>query len=96
MNFLIEDVTKRTTAIIQDAMAKHKSFEAFCIFIEGNRYHALVPHYETPRQQQKIEQQFIKALIADPDLCDRLAGFVLPAHNYHKREAKRKADNAKI
>ena len=90
-NFLIDDVAARTTTIIEEAAAKHKSFRGLCIFVEGNRYYALVPHYETPEQQQKIEQQFIEALIANPDLCDRLAGIVLPAHNYHKREAKRNA-----
>ena len=48
----ITDIAKMTQAMVERASKKHKSIIAYCIFIEGDHWHALTPEYESEREEK--------------------------------------------
>ena len=87
----IDDIAKQTQAMLERASKKHKSINAYCIFVEGDHYHALTPEYESEKERMKATRKLMNVLIERPDICDKFAEFVMAPARYHERQAKKKA-----
>lgn len=87
----IDDISKQTQEMLERASKKHKSINAYCIFVEGDYYHALTPEYESEKERDKMTKKLMSILIQRPDICDKFAEFVMAPARYHEREAKKQA-----
>lgn len=87
--YYIDDIATLTKAMIEGASKKHKSFNAYCIFVEGDRYHMIVPTYESGAQERKETRRMMSALLADPEACEAFAKIVVPPARYFERQAKK-------
>lgn len=87
----IDDIAKLTQAMLERASKKHKSVNAYCIFVEGDHFHALVPEYENEKEKEKEIRKLMEILIQHSDICDAFAQFVVPPARFHEREAKKSA-----
>ena len=76
----IDDIANLTQTMLERASKKHKSVNAYCIFVEGDHYHALIPEYESAKEKEKE--------IQNPEICDAFAKFVVPPARFHERNAK--------
>ena len=85
----IDDISKQTQEMLERASKKHKSVTAYCIFVEGDRYHALTPAYESEKERVRATRKLMNVLIERPDICDKFAEFVMAPARYHEREAKK-------
>ena len=85
----IDDIAKLTQAMLERASKKHKSINAYCIFVEGEYYHALIPEYENEKEKMKRTRQLMNILIQRPDICNAFAEFVVPPARYLKRNAEK-------
>ena len=89
--FYIDDIAQLTQAMLERASKKHKSVNAYCIFVEGDHYHALIPEYESEKEKMKCTRQLMDILVQRPDICSAFAQFVVPPARFHEREAKKAA-----
>ena len=89
----INDIAKMTQAMLERASKKHKSIISYCIFIEGDHWHALTPKYESEREEKYAMQRLMSILVHNPELCKSFAQFVVPPARYHEREAKKARKN---
>ena len=87
----IDDISKQTQEMLERASKKHKSITAYCIFVEGDHYHALTPEYESEKERIKATRKLMNVLIQRPDICDKFAEFVMAPARFHEREAKKQA-----
>ena len=85
----IDDISKQTQEMLERASKKHKSINAYCIFVEGDHYHALTPAYESEKERVRETRKLMNILIERPDICDKFAEFVMAPARYHEREAKK-------
>ena len=85
----INDIAKMTQAMLERASKKHKSIIAYCIFIEGDHYHALIPEYENEKEEMYAIRRLSNILVNNPEICKSFAQFVVPSARYHEREAKK-------
>lgn len=88
---LIDDIAKLTQAMLERASKKHKSVNAYCIFIEGDHYHVLAPHYESKEEETRVTRKMMDVLISNKEICDAFAKFVMPPARYFEREEKKAA-----
>ena len=88
---LIDDIAKMTQAMLERASKKHKSVNAYCIFVEGAHYHVLAPQYESKEEETRKTRIMMDVLISNKEICDAFAKFVLPPARYFEREAKKAA-----
>jgi hypothetical protein len=89
----IDDIAKLTQAMLERASKKHKSINAYCIFVEGDHYHVLIPKYESEKEKMKMNRQLMNILIQQPDICNAFAQFVVPPARYLEREEKKNRNN---
>ena len=85
----IDDIASLTQAMLERASKKHKSINAYCIFVEGDHYHALTPEYESEKERMKAVKKLMNALIQRPDLSEKFAEIVMAPARFHEREAKK-------
>lgn len=85
----IDDIAKKTQAMLQRAVKKHKSVNAYCIFVEGDYYHVLVPTYVNEDEEQKAIRKMIDAFISCPEGCKAFAKIVIPPARYFERQEKK-------
>lgn len=90
----IDDIAKMTQAMLERASKKHKSINAYCIFVEGDYYHVLTPHYESKEAETRMTRKMMDVLISNKEICDAFAKFVMPPARYFEREAKKAAKEA--
>ena len=88
-NIYINDIAKLTQAMLERASKKHKSVNAYCIFVEGDYYHTILPVYESKKMRERETKKLMNVLIERPDICDRFAEFVMAPARFHEREAKK-------
>jgi hypothetical protein len=86
----IDDIAEMTQTMLERASKKHKSINAYCIFVEGNHYHALIPEYENEKEKEKQIRKLMDILVQNPAICDAFAKFVVPPARFHERQAKKK------
>ncbi len=86
----IDDIADLTQTMLERASKKHTSVNAYCIFVEGDHYHALIPEYESEKEKEKEIRRLMDILVQNPDICDAFAKFVVPPARFHEREAKKK------
>ena len=87
----IDDIANLTQAMLERASKKHKSINAYCIFVEGDHYHVLIPEYENEKVKEKETRKMMNVLIERPDICSAFAQFVVPPARVHERKAKKEA-----
>lgn len=87
----IDNISKQTQEMLERASKKHKSITAYCIFVEGDHYHALTPEYESEKERMRETRKLMNVLIERPDICDKFAEFVMAPARFHEREAKKRA-----
>ena len=92
---LIDDIAKLTQAMLERASKKHKSVNAYCIFVEGDYYHVLTPHYESKEAETRMTRKMMAVLIQNKEICDAFAKFVMPPARYFEREEKKAAKAAR-
>ena len=92
---LIDDIAKLTQAMLERASKKHKSVNAYCIFVEGDHYHVLAPHYESEEEETRVTRKMMDVLISNKEICDAFAKFVMPPARYFEREEKKAAKAAR-
>ena len=86
----IDEIARQTKTMLVRASKKHKSINAYCIFVEGDHFHALVPSYENEKERQKETRRLMDVLIQNERLCNAFAEFVCPPARFFEREAKKK------
>lgn len=89
----IDDIANLTQAMLERASKKHKSVNAYCIFIEGDHYHFLIPTYESKKEERKETRRIMNALLTDPEACEAFAKIVVPPARYFERQAKKQKQN---
>ena len=87
----IDDIANLTQAMLERASKKHKSINAYCIFVEGDHYHVIIPKYENEKVKEKETRKMMNVLIERPDICEAFAQFVVPPARFHERKAKKEA-----
>lgn len=87
--FYIDEIAQVTKATLNHASKKHKSINAYCIFVEGDHFHILMPAYKNEAEEQKGVQKMISALVAAPEACKAFAKFVVPTARYFERKEKK-------
>ena len=92
---LIDDIANMTQAMLERAIKKHKSINAYCIFVEGDYYHVLTPHYESKEAETRMTRKMMDVLIQNKEICDAFAKFVMPPARYFEREEKKAAKAAR-
>lgn len=85
----IDDIAELTQAMLERASSKHKSVNAYCIFVEGDHYHMLIPTYESEAEERKETRRMMHALLSNPEACKAFAKIVVPPARYFEREAKK-------
>ena len=85
----IDEIARQTNTMIERAHKKHKSFNAYCIFVEGDHWHALVPNYKNEKERQKETRRLMDVLIQNERLCNAFAEFVCPPARFFERKAKK-------
>ena len=85
----IDGIANLTQAMLERAAKKHKSVNAYCIFVEGDHFHALIPEYENEKEKEKETRKLMNILVQRPDICDAFAKFVVPPARFHERQAKK-------
>ena len=93
--FLIDKIANMTQAMLERASKKHKSVNAYCIFVEGDYYHVLAPHYESEEEETRVTRKMMDVLISNKEICDAFAKFVMPPARYFEREEKKAAKAAR-
>ena len=88
-NFQIDDIANLTQAMLERASKKHKSVNAYCIFVEGDHYHLLVPTYENEAEEMKEIRRIINVFVENPDACKAFAKIIVPPARFHERQAKK-------
>ena len=86
---LIDDIANMTQAMLERAIKKHKSINAYCIFVEGDYYHVLTPHYESKEEETRVTRKMMDVLIQNKEICDAFAKFVMPPARYYERKEKK-------
>jgi len=92
--FYIDDIAQLTQTMLERASKKHKSINAYCIFVEGDHFHVLIPEYESEKEKMKCTRQLMDILVQRPDICSAFAQFVVPPARFHERQAKKAAKRA--
>ena len=87
----IDEIAAQTQAMLERASKKHKSITAYCLFLEGDHYHVLLPEYESPKEEEKAIRNIMEILLQRPEICKEFAKFVCPPARYFEREAKKAA-----
>lgn len=85
----IHDIAQQTQAMLERASKKHKSVNAYCIFVEGDHFHIILPEYENEAEEQKETRRIMTALIQNPEACKAFAKIVVPPARYFEREEKK-------
>ena len=93
--FLIDKIANMTQAMLERASKKHKSGNAYCIFVEGDYYHVHAPHYESEEEETRVTRKMMDVLISNKEICDAFAKFVMPPVRYFEREEKKAAKAAR-
>ena len=85
----IDEIARQTNSMIERALKKHKSINAYCIFVEGDHWHALVPNYKNEKERQKETRRLMDVLIQNERLCNAFAEFVCPLARFFERKTKK-------
>lgn len=94
--FYIDDIARQTQEMLERASQKHKSVNGFCIFIEGDHYHVIIPEYESEQEEDKQTRRLMKVLLDNPKICRAFAQFVVPPARFFEREAKKSATKKRL
>ncbi len=89
----IDDIAKMTQAMLERACKKHKSIKAYCVFVEGDHYHVLIPTYKSEAEERKETRRMMGVFLSDPEACKAFAKIVVPPARYFEREEKKQRRN---
>ena len=88
--YYIDEIAADLTQKLIAARKKHHSINCYCILVEGDRFHALVPKYVNEKEKLRETRRFMELFVDNPDCCARFAEIIVPPARFHEREAKKK------
>ena len=85
----IDDIAAQTQTMLVRASKRHKSINAYCIFVEGDHFHVILPEYESEKEKKKATRLLMDVLVENKHICDAFAQFVVPPARYFERQARK-------
>jgi TnpA family transposase len=91
--YYIDEIAKLTQAKLERASKVHETVNAYCIFIEGDHYHILLPHYQSEAEEDRRIREILNVLVSNPEACKAFAKIIVPPYRFFERQEKKQKRN---